>query len=158
MTSVSDQIDPRAKFVVAGFNGETTYEQRARSLIQKSDRCSKLSFDRQPVHLLNAADVIVAPFISPHSARSVFEGAATGKPAIVSDLPNLTELILAGQTGFAFQFDQKASFVTAVNELCDQHKRTKFGSAALQFAKENFIQDTNVQKTIDIYRNLMVTT
>ncbi len=153
--SVSSKLNPNAKFAVAGFHGDTPYELRARSLIQNSNRCSALSFDPDPASLINAADVIVAPFTSPHSARSVFEAAATAKPAVVTDLPNLTELIVEGKTGFAFQFDQQDSFIKAVNSLCDRQKQIQFGTAAIEFASENFFLETNLQKTIDVYRKLI---
>ena len=156
VTSVSENLAPAARFVLAGFYGKSSYEQHTRSLIQKSDRCSAISFDPDPASLINAADVIIAPFISPHSARSVFEGSATGKPAIVSDLPNLTELIVEGKTGFAFRYHQPDSFISAVNSLCDQPKRTAFGNAALKFAEENFFLQANVGKTLDVYRNLII--
>ena len=91
--TVADKLDHSARFVIAGFHGSSPYEKHAQSLIRNSSHCSELSFDPDPASLINAADVIIAPFVSPHSARSVFEGAAIGKPAIVSDMPNLTELL-----------------------------------------------------------------
>ena len=153
--TVADKLDHSARFVIAGFHGSSPYEKHAQSLIRNSSHCSELSFDPDPGSLINAADVIIAPFVSPHSARSVFEGAAIGKPAIVSDMPNLTELIVEGETGKSFQFSKPNSFIEAVNCLCSSDTRRQYHRDALDFASKNFYLATNVKRTQDVYHALL---
>ncbi len=153
---VSGELEPAVRFAFAGFKEPMNeYAIAAAKEIDRSQLCERLEFDPDPVGLINAADVIIAPFTTPHSARSVFEGAALGKPAIVSDVPNLIELIVEGKTGFSFSLSDPSQFVSAVEKLCDSNLRQQFGQAACDFARDNFDQQTNVQKTVAVYEKLL---
>ena len=125
------------------------------NVIAQCDRCLQLPFDPDPIGLIDAADVIIAPFTTPHSARSVFEGAAMGKPALVSNLPNLCELILDQKTGLKFNLRNDDSFLESVNKLCDREERNAQGGKAREFATEKFDQIKNVRRTIDVYQDLL---
>ena len=154
--SNSDRLHPSAAFAFAGFHEpKTDYAASVAESIGRSSRCIELPFDPDPVGLIDASDVIIAPFTTPHSARSVFEGAAMGKPAIVSNLPNLCELIQDEKTGLKFDLNNDNSFVEAVNKLCDSELRKYFGDSSVEFAIEKFDQTKNVRRTIDVYQDLL---
>lgn len=154
--SLGDRVHPDAHFVFAGFHQpHDEYSKQTAAVIDRLNNCSRLEFVPDPVSLLQSISVVVAPFLTPHSARSVFEGAAVGKPALVSNLPNLQELIMEGTTGLSFDFNAPSSFVDAVEQLSDPKVREDFGDAAAQFAMETFDQQTNVAKIISIYENLL---
>ena len=150
------QLDPRVKFAFVGFPSEPEgYSLQAKQSIESSNRMQALGFSENVVGLINAADVVIAPFITPHSARSILEAAAIGKPTIVSDLPNLRELIVDGKTGLAFNWDDPESFIRSVNALCDHEFRQVLGAAGLKHAAENFDQQQNTEKTMRVYRRLL---
>ena len=156
VSSVAADLDPSARFAFAGFKEPISgYAAEAAKEIDQSLICERLAFDPDPVGLINAADVVIAPFTTPHSARSVFEGAALGKPAMVSDVPNLLELIVEGETGFSFSLGDPLQFVSVVEKLCDAGRRQQFGRAASDFARENFDQQANVLKTVAVYQKLL---
>ncbi|TIN21904.1 MAG: glycosyltransferase family 4 protein, partial [Mesorhizobium sp.] len=159
LISQSDgDLDARAKFVVAGFSPATSrYAEDARALLQANVRSVALEFLPDPGPILNAADVIIAPFVSPHSARSVFEGAVLGKPAIVTPHPNLLELVEREKTGLVFSLQDRMSFVSAVNTLCDLETRKRLGSAAQSRAKFLFDPRLNNDAMMEIYRHLIFT-
>ena len=74
-------LNPSAVFAFAGFHEPlTSYAAKVANVIAQCDRCLQLPFDPDPIGLIDAADVIIAPFTTPHSARSVFEGAAKRNP------------------------------------------------------------------------------
>lgn len=154
--SNTKRLDPSAVFAFAGFHEPlTSYAAKVANVIAQCDRCLQLPFDPDPIGLIDAADVIIAPFTTPHSARSVFEGAAMGKPALVSNLPNLCELILDQKTGLKFNLRNDDSFLESVNKLCDREERNAQGGKAREFATEKFDQIKNVRRTIDVYQDLL---
>ena len=154
--SNTKRLDPSAVFAFAGFHEPlTSYAAKVANVIAQCDRCLQLPFDPDPIGLIDAADVIIAPFTTPHSARSVFEGAAMSKPALVSNLPNLCELILDQKTGLKFNLRNDDSFLESVNKLCDREERNAQGGKAREFATEKFDQIKNVRRTIDVYQDLL---
>lgn len=150
------ELDPTALFVVAGFDESSTgYAQSARQVLEASDRCQTMPFTNDVIAVIDAAQIIIAPFTSAHSARSVFEGAAMGKPALVTNLPNLKELIVEKETGMVFELADRQSFIDSVNLLCDPNTRESMGHAAFDLAAERFDSNRNIEKTMQIYRNLL---
>jgi glycosyltransferase involved in cell wall biosynthesis len=153
-----DRIDKRARFAIAGFEGGGgAYQQQVQEAVDRSSRCDAIGFTHDVRGLIDAADVIVAPFTTPHSARSVFEGAAMGRPALVTKLPNLQELIVEGETGLAYDRFDPDELIDAVNRLCRPDERRSFSDAAFRFAGEQFAARTNVARTVAVYHRLMAT-
>lgn len=151
-----DRIDARARFAIAGFeDGGGAYQQQVAEAIKRSRRCEAIAFTHDARSLIDAADVIVAPFTTPHSARSVFEGAAMGKPALVTKLPNLQELIVEGRTGLSYDPLDARALVDGVNRLCGTDERRSFSDAAYRFACEQFAATANVERTVEVYRRLL---
>ncbi|QEG20293.1 glycosyltransferase family 4 protein [Mariniblastus fucicola] len=152
---LDSRLDRSATFVFAGFREtDTAYQTRARTAIGLSSRCHALQFTEDVVKAINAADVIVVPYITPHSARSVFEAAAIGKPALVSKVPNLEELVVDGKTGLVFDWKLPESIVDLVNQLCCPIRET-LGTAAFERAAAEFDQVTNTLRTEEVYRKLL---
>lgn len=150
------EIDPRARFVVAGFDEPySVYEQATLARVQRSRRFHALPFSSRVVELLNGCDVVVAPFQTAHSARCIFEGATVGRPGLVSRLPNLTELIQEGETGFSYPVDDENALVDAINRLCIDDTRARMGEAAHHFSSANFSSETNVARTVAVYEKLL---
>ena len=157
--ATNDQLPDSFKFVIAGFSEyNTPYENEARQILSGSQRCSVLDFvtKDEVLKLLNACDVVIAPFKTPHSARSVFEGAAVGKPALVSNEPNLLEMIVPTETGVGFDLQDANSFAQAVAIFDDEELREKMGKSARQFAESKYSQAKNIKQTIAVYQQLLV--
>lgn len=152
----NDRLNARARFAIAGFEPEGgLYQQQVRDAIARSDRCDAIAFTHDAAGLIDAADVIVAPFTVPHSARSVFEGAAMGKPALVTRLSNLLELIREGETGFSYDMDCPQELIDAVNRLCDDGTRESLSDAAFRFGVEEFGAEANVARTVAVYHEML---
>lgn len=153
-----ERIDKRARFAIAGFEGGCgAYQQQVQEAVDRSSRCDAISFTQDARGLIDAADVIVVPFTTPHSARSVFEGAAMGKPALVTKLPNLQELIVEGETGLAYDPLDPDELIDAINRLCRPEERRFFSDAAFRFAGQQFAARTNVARTVAVYQRLLAT-
>ncbi|MCP9234073.1 glycosyltransferase family 4 protein [Mesorhizobium sp. LMG 17147] len=154
--SITQKLHPAARFVIAGFPKiKTGYALEAYEATRQSTRCAALDFVETPVPLMLASDVIIAPFTEPHSARSVFEGAALGKPSLVANIPHLAELVIDGHTGKVFSWHNSDSFVSAVNELCDGDKRVQMGRNSVGFAVDNFSSGAGVERTMSVYDRML---
>ena len=153
---LQERLPRSAVFLIAGFHEpRSEYAQQVTHVISRSSMCSELAFDPDPVALIDAVDVVIAPFTEPHSARSVFEGAAMGKPSVVTNLPHLNELVVDGETGFSYDTLTDASFLNAVNNLCDERQRLALGRGAFEFAKQRFDMTNNVARTASVYEKLL---
>jgi len=149
-------IDPRAKFVVAGFETPSSdYMREALNVIETSDRYEAVAFTLDVVGLLDAADVLVAPFTTSHSARCIFEGASMGKPGLITRLPNLQELIREGSTGLSYDLADEDELVSAINRLCDDNTRANFSAEAVEFGLKEFSAKVNISKIMETYDKLV---
>jgi glycosyltransferase involved in cell wall biosynthesis len=159
INNLDSQLPASAVFAFAGFTNDPNqpYEKLALNEINKSKRLVALPFESDVVSLINACDVIVAPFVSAHSARSVLEASAIGKPSLVSDLPNLLELIIENDTGFSFRWSDESLFVEKIRQLSSLELRTQMKKNCIEFAKANFDALTNIRSVETVYRSLMTT-
>ena len=149
-------IDPAAQFVIAGFEEvRSDYELEALRRIKVQPRCRWLPFTKNVPGILNAADIIVAPYLTSHSARCVFEGGAVGTPALITRLPNLMEQIREDETGLSFNFTNTLGFQHAVNRLCKAAERGRLGNAARDFTLAHFSADANIAKVEAVYERLL---
>lgn len=78
-----------------------------------------------------------------------------GMPALVSRQPNLMELIQEGRTGFSFSLDDEAGFVDKVEQLCQPSLRDAMRDACLEHAGRQFDLQTNTQRTVQVYEQLL---
>lgn len=148
-------LDQHARFVIAGFHDSINdYAREALTRIESLPQVIALPFTRNVHEALAGSDVVIAPYLTPHSARCIFEGAAARRPGLVTDLPNLMELVEAGTTGAAFEFSDPSSFTRSVNTLCNDEIRLKMGDAAGNRAKKLFSAQANVVQTCAIYDRL----
>ncbi|MEM8750437.1 MAG: glycosyltransferase family 4 protein [Pseudomonadota bacterium] len=156
INQTDSSLDPRAKFAFAGFRENPhDYELSVEKEINASPRCVALPFTDDVASLIDFGDVIFVPFLKTHSARSVLEGAVMGKPSMVTNLPNLTELVVEGETGFVFEITDQKSFIDAVNKLCEPNAVQEMEAKTIAHAKSNFDAQTNVAKTASLFRTLI---
>ncbi len=79
----------------------------------------------------------VAPSLLPESFGIVaLEAAAAGKPAIVSDVGGLSDIVVDGETGFLVRPGDRDGLGSALRRLCGEAElRERMGAAALERAK-----------------------
>ncbi len=90
------------------------------------------------------------------SARALREVMAMGKPAIVSDLGMLPELVENGKTGYVVRLDasELAEKIEAI--INDEQKRIAFGENAKKRAVEEWNYRTQAKKVAEFYQKLLV--
>jgi glycosyltransferase involved in cell wall biosynthesis len=143
--------------VFAGFEGgsENSYEAETRRAIAQTTACRALPFQEDVASLLAACDGVIAPFLTDHSSRSVFEGAAAARPSIVSHVGNLTELIVEGETGLSYRVEDEESLYQAIDAFLDSGRRKVMGHHAREFASLNFSEAENLAAVQRVYEKLV---
>ena len=149
-------LPSNVRFVFCGFdNKDSEYAKETLAAIGQYEHAFAMDFSKEIGNLIGASDVILAPFTTSHSARAVIEGATLGKPALVTDLPNLQEQIQLNESGLVFRYDQPDSTIESIRQLADRKKTAEMGTSALKFAEENFSLKTNVAKIQDFYTMIL---
>ena len=152
----SAELPSNVRFVFCGFEGNgTEYAEEARAAISQSEHVFAMDFTNGVANLIGASDVVMAPFVSAHSARVVIEGALLGKPALVTDFPNLREQISENKTGLVFRFDQLDTLIDAIRRFADRNKTAEMGEAAREFAELHYSLEKNVAKIEDLYSKIL---
>lgn len=154
VNALEADLPDRARFVFAGFGkNEGAYGKAALEAINASRRCSAMPFIDDIIPVLAASDVVIAPFLTSHSARCIFEGASAGRPGLVTRLPNLLEVIEEGRTGLSFEMSSSYGLLEAIEKLCRCDTRLDMGRNARQFAMTRFHIDQNVAAIQTLYRD-----
>ncbi|MFI5028320.1 MAG: glycosyltransferase family 4 protein, partial [Solirubrobacterales bacterium] len=89
------------------------------------------------IEAVRRSSFVVAPSLLPESFGIVaLEAAAAGKPAIVSDIGGLKDVVLDGETGLLVPAGDRAALRAALQRLCeDPELRARMGGAAAERAK-----------------------
>jgi len=88
------------------------------------------------------------------SARALREVMAMGKPAIVSDMGMLPELVEDGKTGFVVQPEEHMLAEKVMALLSDKEMRNTFGINARASAVEKWDYSLQAQKMAEFYKKL----
>lgn len=144
--------DNKSQLVIVGeIQGrEEMYTRKCHEISDNTDNINILTFRPDTVNVISSADVIVCPFIQPHFARMVVEGAAMKKPSISNNIEGPQELIVEKVTGM-FYSNEKELVSIVRNLTYDEDLRNKLGNNAYKRAVENFNADINAKKTFDLY-------
>lgn len=90
---------------------------------------------------LSASDVYVLPSYREGFGSAVIEAEAMGIPVIVSDIPGPTDAMVADKTGLVVKKADAGDLQCAMETLSKEPAlRSRMGSEAYTFAKENFEQ------------------
>lgn len=112
-----------------------------------------LPFRKDVPNVIASADAILCPFLKPHFARMIIEGAAMGKPCIAADIEGPKELVIDGQTGYLYKTNNE--LLTYISVLStDYDRRYIMGKKAEIFARNNFNAEINAKKTFEVYEQL----
>jgi len=103
-----------------------------------------------------AADLVLFPATEPHFGRPIIEGAAAGIPAVASDLPGASDLIVDGVTGLLVPAGDAGRLADAVAQvLADEGGRRAMGQAARAAARERFDVARGVSRIEALYEQTL---
>lgn len=152
----AESFDSRARFLISGFDQQLdSYGREVQAAVARSNLCGSLSFTTEIGALIRGCDVVIAPFITPHSARSVLEAAAAGKPSLVSNVQNLSEMVDPEVTGLIYALEDSEDLVDKINRLCVNNFRERLGQSAREQALAKYQQSLNKERVMKVYRALL---
>jgi len=101
---------------------------------------------------LDACDLVISPFVTPHFARSVIEAAAFSKAVIVSNVGCQNELVIDNQTGWLYNNENELKEVL-IDVTNNPDKIPSFGKNARQYGIKTFNSIDNNKKIVDFYES-----
>jgi glycosyltransferase involved in cell wall biosynthesis len=102
------------------------------------------------------SDLIVLPSLWEGLPLVLIEASAMGKPVIATAVDGSPEVIVHGKTGLIVPPKDSAELGKAVDALLsDKHLREEMGKQGRQFVLENFRIETQIEKTQDLYEDLL---
>ncbi len=104
----------------------------------------------------HSADLYVAATHSDGTSISLLEALASGRPALVSDIPGNREWITPGQNGWLFPDGDAEALAQAIINAVDQRQRlAEMGHAARNLAEQRADWDKNFQALLGAYELAM---
>jgi glycosyltransferase involved in cell wall biosynthesis len=89
------------------------------------------------------------------SARALREVMSMGKPAIVSDMGMLPDLIEDGKTGYVTKWDEHDLAEKMETLITDDTKRKQFGENAKETAREKWNYNLQAKQMKNFYEHLL---
>jgi glycosyltransferase involved in cell wall biosynthesis len=112
-------------------------------------------FRRDVANLLSILDVYVLPSRDEALGTSILEAMAMGLPVVASNVGGIPEA-LRNEAGVIVSPKDPVGLAKAMKTLLeDHHRRTKLGENARERAKVDFSLETMVDRTADLYEQLM---
>lgn len=105
-----------------------------------------LSFRKDVENIIASSDIMICPFVEPHFARAIIEGAAMGKPSLVAEIDGARELVIRDKTGFIYSNQEELERdIIALSQ--NVALRMEMGKNAEKHALKNFNADINAART-----------
>jgi glycosyltransferase involved in cell wall biosynthesis len=155
------RLKERIKFHLL-FVGEIVnaeYAKACKSMAIESgiQECVTLTGYREDVdNILQAADVFVLPSTGEAFSRAIIEAMAMGKPVVATNVGGTKEAIEEGISGFIIPPQATIELAEKIYVLAaNATLRQKFGAAARKRVEDLFTIERNVQKTEQVYEELL---
>lgn len=106
-----------------------------------------------------ASDLLVAPWVSAHFARPIFEAWAMKKPVVAFDISGISEVVEDGVDGLLVKDRTAEGLAKAVGSVIfDERKLREMAEAGYRKAYNNFRQEINARRISEIYKALVTKT
>lgn len=150
------ETEMNAHFVIAG-EGELT--GALKELANQLGVADKVHFigrcDDIPA-LLSLSHVCVLTSIAEGFSNSILEYMRAGKPVVATNVGGAAEAIVDGETGYLVDSDDDEALAGHLLELLqDDAKVREFGEKGREVVVEKFSQETQLDRTIEIYNKLL---
>lgn len=147
---------PDAHFVFAGDGPQLDNLQRRVAELGLQQSIHLLGLRRDVVNILQSLDLFVLPTHQEALGTAFIEAAATGCPAIGTNVDGVPEVIRDGVTGLLVPpRDVPALEAAIVTLLADPARRQAMGEAARTFVETRFSRDVMAAGMVDLYSRLL---
>ncbi len=101
------------------------------------------------------AYMFVLPSRAENQPVAIIEAMAYGLPAISTNIGDIPNQVIDGETGFIVEPTDARSLTDRIHRILeDFHLRTRMGQAGRRRFEQEFSLVQNIDKTIEVYRNL----
>lgn len=166
--SLHDQY-PSVTFLVVGnipsasfrnrINGSWKYFTALRNIVHSSrlQDCIRFTGNRSDIPaILSITNVLAFPSTVPHFARPIIEASAMGVPVVASNLGGPKELVVEGKTGLLIPPNDPRALAGGMEAILrDENLARRMGDYGVEFAREHFSADRNVNEIISLYSALL---
>ncbi len=116
-------------------------------------------FKKNMEKILNLSHIVALPSYREGLPKVLIEAAACGKPLVATDVPGCREIVHHGRNGFLVPLKNEKSLADAMEKLIkDPLLREKMGRASRQMAEKYFTSEIVVNKTINLYKQVLAST
>jgi glycosyltransferase involved in cell wall biosynthesis len=151
---------PQLRIVFAGAITDEDYLQECYQYASRLGVRERIRFIGQQADvrgLLHASDIFVLPSIRGEAfSRSMLEAMASGKPVIATACGGAAEALVDGHSGFIVPSEDSGALAEKIALLATHSElRNGMGQAARNRAEALFGIETNVERTMEIYQELL---
>jgi glycosyltransferase involved in cell wall biosynthesis len=116
-------------------------------------------YQNDAARFLNAADWLVLPSNDEGLPLSVLEAYRAGVPVIGSDIPEISEVVVPGETGFLFSTGDRDSLAQALAHAtkCREPERGKMGRQSQRLWQQKYSLERMTAGYLEIYDELIIT-
>lgn len=147
--------------MIGSDQGRTEYREELEQTIQAKKLGSRVRIvdhcnDMPAAYMM--ASIVVCPSTDPEGfGRIPVEAQAMGRPIIASDHGGAQETIVRGETGWLVKPGDAGELAKAINEALNlnAHQRAVLATSAMAHIAHNFTKEQMVDKTLDVYAELL---
>jgi glycosyltransferase involved in cell wall biosynthesis len=151
--------NPALRLILVGEIVDEAYAGACREMARQkgmADRMVLTGHREDVAELLGNADIFASPSTGEAFSRAVIEAMAAGLPIVATDVGGTKEAVIEGVTGFIVPPADPGAMAGKILTLAaDEPLRRRFGTAARKRAEALFSIEGNVQKTEQIYDELL---
>ena len=145
------------RLVIAGVGQLECELRRLTSELNLDQRVRFLGFEPDVLRWMQAADGFVLSSLWEGLPMALLEASACALPAVVSDVPGVSEILEDGRNGLKFAPGNSKSLSIAMRELMQMSsaERELIGKRAQTRVEENFCLDRVLERWEALYRELL---
>lgn len=143
---------PEATLLLAGEGRRGEALRRQAADLGLEGRVQFLGWRRDVPLILKALDLYVQPSLWEGLSLALLQAMAAGLPVVATQVSGFEQVITSGVNGILVPPRDAAALAAAIQELYhDPATRIRLGEAARRTARENYSQETMLQRLKDLY-------
>lgn len=147
---------PSVQFVIAGAGPEENRLRRLSEELGVSTHVTFISNMHNFTASLSAMDIFCLPSLQQGLGAIMMEAMAMGKPVIASDVGGVYSVVCDGATGLLVPPSDSRRLAERIQELLnDPIAARAIGEAGRQLIREDFNVETMVERTVDLYDQVL---
>jgi glycosyltransferase involved in cell wall biosynthesis len=112
--------------------------------------------DEEVAGFYAAADLVALPYRRIYQSGVLLMAMTCGRPAVVSDLPGMSEIVTDGVNGYVFESGSKDELARVlIRALRDEAGRRQVAAQASEYIRQHHDWNRIGAKTLDVYREVL---